>query len=83
MQIKTTIRYPLHLSEWPCQKNLQTISAGVGVEKREPSHTVGGKVTWWNHHREQYGDALEKLNIELLHDSAIPLLGLCPERIII
>ena len=26
------------------QKNLQTINAGEGVEKREPSHTVGGNV---------------------------------------
>ena len=26
------------------QKNLQTINAGEGVEKREPSYTVGGNV---------------------------------------
>ena len=34
MQIKTTVRY--HLT------SLQTINAGEGVEKREPSYTVGG-----------------------------------------
>ena len=37
MQIKTTMRYHLTPAEWPLSKNLQTISAGEGVEKREPS----------------------------------------------
>ena len=40
MQIKTTMRY--HPSEWPSLKSLQTINAGEGVDKREPSYTVGG-----------------------------------------
>ena len=44
MQIKTTMRYHLTLSEWPSSENLQTINAGEGVEKREPSCTVGGNV---------------------------------------
>ena len=44
MQIKTTMRYHLTRSEWPSSKNLQTINAGEGVEKREPSCTVGGNV---------------------------------------
>ena len=30
-------------SEWLLSKNLQALNAGVGVEKREPSYTVGGK----------------------------------------
>ena len=38
MQIKTTMRYHL----MPVRKSLQTINAGEGVEKREPSYTVGG-----------------------------------------
>ena len=29
-------------SEWLPSKSLQTINAGEGVEKREPSYTVGG-----------------------------------------
>ena len=41
VQIRTTMRY---LSEWLLSKNLQTINAGEGVEKREPSCTVGGNV---------------------------------------
>ena len=31
-----------HRSEWPLSKSPQTINAGEGVEKREPSYTVGG-----------------------------------------
>ena len=33
-----------HQSEWPSSKNLQTRNAGEGVEKREPSYTVGRNV---------------------------------------
>ena len=31
-----------HQSEWLWSKSLQAINAGEGVEKREPSYTVGG-----------------------------------------
>ena len=31
-----------HQSEWLLSESLQTVSAGEGVEKREPSYTVGG-----------------------------------------
>ena len=41
MQIKTP-----HQSERPSAKYLQAINAGEGVEKREPSCTVGG-IYWW------------------------------------
>ena len=44
MQIKTTMRYTSQQSEWPSSKNLQTTNAGEGVEKREPSYTVGGNI---------------------------------------
>ena len=43
MQIKTTMRYYLTQAEWP-SKSLQTINFGEGVEKREPSCTVGENV---------------------------------------
>ena len=39
MQIKTTMRY--HLMQL-LSKSLYTVKAGEGVEKREPSYTVGG-----------------------------------------
>ena len=42
MQIKTTVRYHLMLVRMAAIKSLQTINAGEGVEKREPSYTVGG-----------------------------------------
>ena len=32
-------------SEWLRSKSLQVINAGEGVEKREPSYTVGGMQT--------------------------------------
>ena len=59
MQIKTTMTYHFSQSEWPSSKNVQTISAGEGVEKREPSYTTGGNVNWYNHYGEQYGDSLK------------------------
>ena len=45
-------RITSHRSEWPSSKNLQTINAGEGVEKREPSCTIGGNVNWWSHYRD-------------------------------
>ena len=53
MQIKTTMRY--HLTS----ENLQTTNAGEGVEKREPSCTVGGNVNLYSHYGEQYGGSLK------------------------
>ena len=59
MQIKCAVRYyTSHQSEWPSSKNLQTINAGEGVEKGEPSCPVGGKVNWHSHYVEQYGGSL-------------------------
>ena len=42
MQIKITMRCTSRQSEWQLSKSLQAINAGEGVEKREPSDTVGG-----------------------------------------
>ena len=42
MQIKTTMKYHLTLVRMAAIKSLQTINAGEGVEKKEPSYTVGG-----------------------------------------
>ena len=42
MQIKTTMRYHLTVVRMAAIKSLQIINAGEGVEKREPSYTVGG-----------------------------------------
>ena len=50
MQIKITMRY--HLALVRIALSLQTINAGEGVEKREPSYTVGGNVNWYSHYGE-------------------------------
>ena len=42
MQIKTTMRYHFMPVRMMLSKSLQAINAGEGVEKREPSYTVGG-----------------------------------------
>ena len=34
-------------SQWLPPKSLQTISAGEGMERMEPSYTVGGNVNWY------------------------------------
>ena len=44
MQIKTTMRYHLTAVIIASSKSLQTINAGKGVQKREPSCTLGGNV---------------------------------------
>ena len=59
VQIKTTMRYHPHQSEWPSLISPQITNAGDGVEKREPSYTIGGTVNWYNHYGEQYGGTLE------------------------
>ena len=47
-----------HRSEWPSSKSLETIHAGVGVEKREPSYAVVANINWYNHYGEEYGGSL-------------------------
>ena len=44
MQIKLQRGITSHWSEWPSSKNLETINAGQGVVKREPSCTTGRNV---------------------------------------
>ena len=60
MQIKTTMMYHPHRSEWPSSKSLQTMNVREGVEKREASYTVDRNVNWYNHYGEQYGGSLKK-----------------------
>ena len=62
MQIKTIMRYHLTPVRMDIIKELQTINAGEGVEKREPSCTVAGNVNWCSHYGEQYGGSLKTKN---------------------
>ena len=74
------MKYHLTSVRMASSKSLQIINAGEGVEKREPSCTLGGNVNWYNHYGEQYGGPLKKLKIELPYDPAIPLLGIYLEK---
>ena len=67
---------PSHTSQNGCYQSLQTINAGEGAEKKEPSYTVGGNANWYSHYGEQCEDSLKKLGIQLPYDPAIPLLGI-------
>ena len=62
------------------KKCTNKINTEEGVEKREPSYTVGGNVNWCSHYREQYEDSLKKTKMELVYDPAIPLLGIYPKK---
>ena len=58
MKIKAITKYHLTpQSERPSSKSLQTINAGEGVEKWEPSYTVSEN--WYNRYGEQYGGSLK------------------------
>ena len=52
VHIKSTIRYPFTQVRKAISKNLQKINAGEGVEKREPSYTVGWNVGCYKHYGE-------------------------------
>ena len=55
MQIKTTKKVSPHTCQNDHhQKNLQTINAGEGMEKKEPSCAVGRNVNWYSHYGRQY-----------------------------
>ena len=40
-------------------KKSTTINAGEGVEKREPSYTLGGNVNWYSHYGEENEGSLK------------------------
>ena len=55
MQIKTTVRYHLTPVRMAIINKFTNNKCWRGVEKREPSYTVGGNGSWYNHCGEQYG----------------------------
>ena len=62
MQIKTIMSYHLTPVRMAIIKNLQTLSAWEGVEKREPLYTVSRNVSWYSHYGEQCGGSLKTKN---------------------
>ena len=84
MQIKTTMRYNLTPVRMAIIKSLQTINAGEGMEKREPSYLH----CWWECKLVQplwrtVWMFLKKLKRELPYDPTVALLGIYPEKTII
>jgi len=69
MQIKTTMRYQLTPVRMAIINKSTKPSLALsalfgqmlegGAEKREPSGTVGGNVSWYSHYGEQCGGSLE------------------------
>ena len=73
MQMKTTMRYYLTLPVWSSSKSVQIIKAGEGVQKREPSYTVVGDVTWYSQYWEQYEGSLKNKNrVTIWSNSSTP-----------
>ena len=59
IQIKTTMRYHFTLVRLAIINKSTNNKCWEGVEKREPTYTVGGNVNWYNHYRKQYGGTSE------------------------
>ena len=61
-------------------ESLQTMNSGEGVEKREPSCTVGGNVNWFIATLKTWWRFLKNSGIKPLYDPAVPLLVIYPEE---
>ena len=55
IQIKTTMRCHFHQSEWLKLTRQETTNTGEDAEKGEPSYTVHGTASWYNHSIKHYG----------------------------
>ena len=68
----------LHQSEWPSLRSLKVKTAGEGVDKREPSYTVAGNVSWCSHYGEQYAAAAAAKSLQLWPTLCDPIDGSPP-----
>ena len=59
MRIKITGRYHFTPVRMAAIQKSTSINAGEGVEKREPSYTVGGNANKYSHYGKQCGDSLK------------------------
>jgi len=66
MQTQTTIRFHLISVRMAITKNIQTINAGVGVQERAISYTVGGNVNWYSHYKRTVWNFLKKQNYHVI-----------------
>ena len=53
------------------------------MEKREPSYTLGGDISWYKPLWKTVRRFLKKLKVELPYDPVIPLLGVFLEKTLI
>ena len=60
IQIKTTMRYHLTLSEWLTLTIQATTDVGDDVEKEDLFCTAGGNASWCRHSGKQYGGCSQK-----------------------
>ena len=65
MHIKTIMRYHLTLVRMAIINKSANTNAGKGVEKREPSYTVGGNTNWYNHYGKNSMAVPQFLSIDL------------------
>jgi hypothetical protein len=77
MQIKMTLRFHLHQSEWLRSKPQVTAHVGEDEEKEENASIAGGIAIWYNHSGNQSGGSSE--NCKFSEDPSIPLLGIYPK----
>ena len=59
MQIKTTMRYHYTPVRMAAIQKSTSNKCWRGVQKREPSYTVGGNADWYSHYGKQCGDFLK------------------------
>ena len=59
MQVKSTMWYHLTPVRMAIIKKSTNRKCWRGLERREPSYTVGGNANWYSHYGEYYGGALK------------------------
>ena len=77
-QMKITVRYHLTLVVITIIKRNKITNVDKNVKKREPSHTVGGNLSWCSHCGKQIGGSskTKKRTETEPYDSAISHLGI-------
>ena len=76
MQSKLTVRYQLTQIRMAIMKISINNKAGENVDKKEPSHTVGGEVNWYSTMDNSMDFFKKKLGKKPPYKPAIPLLGI-------